>query len=227
MEYSTHQGRLIMPEYGRNVQHMIEYACTLQDKEERTRCVRAIIQTMRNLFPYLRNEETRHKVYDHLAVMSDFQLDIDSPFAVPSIEELKYRPQHLGYSTKPIRFRHYGRVVEKMISVAIREENVQRRKALVQLIANRMQQNYVLWNKEMPEEKRIREDLDLLSNGLLTPYFEGLKAPVVKQHTKPKNNQQRKNFTKQSTHTQHHDRRISSLQNLRGVEGRSARKTHM
>ncbi len=175
MEYSTHMGKLIMPEYGRNVQRMIEHACTLQDKEERTRCVQAIIQTMQNLFPYLRNEESRHKVYDHLAIMSDFKLDIDSPFEQPTLEELKYKPERLPYQqAKNVRFKHYGRLIQTMVQQAIQEEDVEKRKVLVRMIAVRMRQNYNQWNKEDIDNDKIREDLDVLSKGLLTPLFEGL-----------------------------------------------------
>ncbi len=172
-----------MPEYGRNVQRMVEYAMTLEDKDQRNECVQAIMQTMGNLFPYLRNEESRHKMYDHLAIMSDFQLDIDSPFAHPDAEELKYRPERLPYSTtRSVRFRHYGRLIESMIREAINEPDVEKRRAAVRAIVSRMRYNYAIWNKELVDENRIRKDLDALSKGLLTPLFDGfqdMRAPYV------------------------------------------------
>ncbi len=180
MEYSTKQGKLIMPEYGRNVQHMVEHALTLEDKEERNKCVQAIMQTMGNLFPYLRNEESRHKMYDHLAIMSDFRLDIDSPFERPDQEDLRYKPERLDYNTaRPIRFRHYGRMIEAMVQQAIAEEDIEKRKDLVRIIVSRMRQNYILWNKEQVNAERIREDLHILSKGLLTEYFEDFDTPLV------------------------------------------------
>ncbi len=182
-----------MPEYGRNVQHMVEYALTLEDKEERNQCVQAIMQTMGNLFPYLRNEESHHKMYDHLAIMSDFRLDIDSPFERPTQEELRYKPNKLAYNTEhPIRFRHYGRMVEAMVQQAIAEEDTNKRKELVRIIILRMRQNYALWNKEQVNADRIKEDLHILSKGLLTAYFEGFDTadvPIVSNHS---NNKKRK-----------------------------------
>ncbi len=178
MEYSTKQGKLIMPEYGRNVQHMVEYALTLEDKAARNECVQAIIQTMENLFPYLRNEESRHKVYDHLAIMSDFRLDIDSPFNEPNVEDLRYKPEKLSYAeARTIRFRHYGRIIQTMIQEAISETDTEKRKQFVQLIALRMRQNYLVWNKDEVDEHTIRCDLDILSKGILTPLFNGFDTP--------------------------------------------------
>ncbi len=196
MEYSTKQGKLIMPEYGRNVQHMVEYALTLEDKAARNDCVQAIIQTMENLFPYLRNEESRHKVYDHLAIMSDFRLDIDSPFDNPQQEELRYKPEKMAYAeARTIRFRHYGRVLQSMIQEAINETDEDKRKALVQLIAFRMRQNYMLWNKDEVEEQAVRRDLDILSNGVLTPLFEGFETTKVyfaDEYPQPQRNHKKK-----------------------------------
>ncbi len=196
MEYSTKQGKLIMPEYGRNVQHMVEYALTLEDKTARNECVQAIIQTMENLFPYLRNEESRHKVYDHLAIMSDFRLDIDSPFDEPNVEELRYRPEKMAYSeARTIRFRHYGRIIQSMIHEAICETDEEKRKALVYLIAVRMRQNYVVWNKDEVDEQTIRYDLEILSNGVLSPLFDGFDTPKVyftDEHPQPQRNYKNK-----------------------------------
>ncbi len=118
---------LIMPEYGRNIQRMVEYALTIEDRQERTQCVNAIMHTMENLFPYLKNEESRHKMYDHLALMSNFQLDIDYPYSQPTPEELKYHPQTLDYNTTvPLRYRHYGRILDNMIDEAVQEQDVER-----------------------------------------------------------------------------------------------------
>ncbi len=167
-----------MPEYGRNVQHMVEYALTLEDKEQRNQCVQAIMQTMGNLFPYLRNEESRHKMYDHLAIMSNYQLDIDSPFEVPAQEELRYKPDQLPYNTtQPVRFRHYGRMIEVMINEAIRETDLEKQKALVYIIISRMRQNYLVWNKENVDDIRIREDLHVLSKGQLIINWEDFEFP--------------------------------------------------
>ncbi len=184
-----------MPEYGRNVQHMVEHALTIEDKEERNACVQAIMKTMQNLFPYLRNEESRHKMYDHLAIMSDFKLDIDSPYEQPSREELKYRPEKLEYNTtRPIRFRHYGRTIEAMVQEAIQSQDEERKNALIRLILVRMRQNFQLWNKDVIDNNHLEEDLHVLSKGLLTIPWDKIDLP--QQHYQPqfKNIQPNNNF---------------------------------
>lgn len=184
--------RLIMPEYGRNVQHMVEYALTIEDKEERTRCVKAIMQTMANLFPYLRNEESKHKMYDHLAMMSDFRLDIDSPYAKPERDSMKYVPERLPYNTgKTVVSRYYGRVLEEMIRQAAEETDEQARKQLILFIASRMRYNYFLWNKDIVDSAHIKADIHRLSHGKLDcefPEFDRLFARPVMQRSQPKNN---------------------------------------
>lgn len=168
---------LIMPEYGRNVQHMVEYALTIQDKDERTKCVAAIMQTMGNLFPYLRNGESRHKMYDHLAMMSDFRLDIDSPYSKPDRDNLKYRPQTLHYNTRtPVRYRHYGRLIEVMVAEAVAEQDEARKQQLTLRIASRMRQNYFIWNKDAVDRAHIEDDIRQLSQGRLSCDFEAFDA---------------------------------------------------
>ena len=172
MEYSTQQEKLLMPEYGRNVQRMVEYALTIEDKQQRTECVQAIMRTMENLFPYLKTEESRHKMYDHLAMMSDFKLDIDFPYNRPTPEELRYNPDLLTYNTlQPLRYRHYGRIILEMIELAIAEKDMEKRNQLIIRIANRMKQNYIVWNKDHVDAERIKEDIVALSGGRLSCDF--------------------------------------------------------
>lgn len=179
---------LIMPEYGRNVQRMVEQALTIQDKEERTRCVQAIMQTMCNLFPYLKTEESRHKMYDHLALMSGFRLDIDFPYNRPTPEELRYKPQPIPYNTlRPLQKKHYGRLILNMIQEAVEEQNEERRKWLILRIANRMKQNYLIWNKDHVDEQRIKEDILTLSGGRLSCDFPEFQLAHAKQLAPQKN----------------------------------------
>ena len=198
MEYSTLQGKIIIPEYGRNVQRMVEYALTLQDREERQRCVEAIMQTMCNLFPYLRDEAQRHKMYDHLAIMSDFRLDIDSPYERPVREQLRYQPERLHYAASPVKMRHYGRIVELMIAAAVNETDKVRREDLIVRIANRMKRNYLMWNKDQVDDQVIIDDIQTLSDGRLSCNFEGFaiaRAKTVLGQTgeqNKKNNQKKK-----------------------------------
>ena len=189
MQYPSLQEKLIMPEYGRNVQRMVEYALTLTDREERSRCVQTIMQTMENLFPYLRNEESRHKMYDHLAIMSNFQLDIDYPFECPKPEEMAYHPSPLPYNTtSPLRFRHYGRIVEDMIMEAVKESNIEIQRQMILKIAQRMRQNYLVWNKDQADEQHIKADIQKMSGGRLDcdfPEFQMVYSRPVQQPNNP------------------------------------------
>ena len=116
MEYPTLQGKLIMPEYGRNIQQLVAFAQTIEDREERTRCVQTIINIMGNLFPYLRDvNDFKHKLWDHVAIMSDFKLDIDFPYEILLAENLYTRPEISPYKKSRIRYQHYGRTLEEMI----------------------------------------------------------------------------------------------------------------
>lgn len=173
MEYSTLQGKLLMRDYGRNVQHMVEYAVSIPDREEREKCVKSIITTMQNFFPYLRQPESLHVVYDHLAIMSDFKLDIDWPFGMPHPEELHLEPERLPYHTSPVRMRHYGRIIDEMVQQAVLEEDEGKRHELTNRLANKLKQQYLIWNKDQVEPERIVEDIRLLSDGKLDCRFEG------------------------------------------------------
>ncbi|HHT22458.1 MAG TPA: DUF4290 domain-containing protein [Bacteroidales bacterium] len=168
MEYTTLKGRLIMPEYGRNVQQMIEHALTIEDREERTRCVNTIVNIMGNLFPYLRDvSDFKHKLWDHVAIMSDFKLDIDYPYEIVQEEDLYSRPEHIPYKHSKIRYRHYGRNLEKMIERVSDYPDGDTKNELIRLIANQMKKCFLTWNKEVVDDKKIFDDLRELSNGKL------------------------------------------------------------
>ena len=123
LEYNNQKGQLILPEYGRNIQQMVEYCTALQDRQERNRCANTIIQSMGNLFPQLRDApEFKHKLWDHLAIMSNFSLDIDYPYEVIQKENLHTSPDPVSYHLEPIKFRHYGKIIEQMIYIVIQED---------------------------------------------------------------------------------------------------------
>lgn len=196
MEYSTLDGKLVMPEYGRNVQRMVEYAVTIENKEERTRCVETIMKTMVNLFPYLKDEAQKHKMYDHLAIMSDFKLDIDYPYDLPDRNNLRYIPGKMDYNGNPIKMRYYGRIVELMIAEAIDEKDEERKRDLIVRTANRMKQNYLLWNKEHVEPETIVADINYLSKGQLSCDFEGFQIKHRRQLLGEISNKNNKNNRK-------------------------------
>lgn len=168
MEYNTRQKKLPLPEYGRSVQKMVDHALTIEDREERQQCATTIVEIMGSMFPNTRNlPDHERKLWDHLAIMSDFMLDIDYPFEVIKKEEFYVAPQRVPYQTGEIKNRHYGRIVESMIEHACTLEEGEERDQLVELILVQMKKNYITWNKDGVEDKKIFEDLRLYTKGAI------------------------------------------------------------
>lgn len=169
MEYNTKQKRLPLPEYGRSVQKMVDHALTIEDRAERQRCAETIVSIMESMFPNLRNElpDYKRKLWDHLAIMSDFTLDIDYPVEVIKKETFTQPPLKIEYRNREIKNRHYGRIVEEMIAHACTMEEGEERNSFVELILVQMKKNYITWNKDGVEDKRIYEDLLDYSGGKL------------------------------------------------------------
>ena len=165
MEYNTKQKRLPLPEYGRSVQKMVDHALTIEDRKERQQCAETIVRIMKSMFPDLPDHE--RKLWDHLAIMSDFKLDIDYPCEVIKPEEFHVAPEHLSYRNSEIRNRHYGRIVEEMIAHALTLEEGEEKNYFVELILIQMKKNYIAWNKDGVEDKRIIEDLRLYTKGAI------------------------------------------------------------
>lgn len=166
MEYNTKQKRLPLPEYGRSVQKMVDHALTIENREERQQCANTIVNIMASMFPNLRNlPDFERKLWDHLAIMSDFKLDIDYPVEVIKKEKFNEPPQRIPYQTGEVKHRHYGRIVEEMIAHACTLEEGEERARLVELITIQMKKNYIAWNKDGVEDKKIFEDLKAYSDG--------------------------------------------------------------
>ncbi len=156
----------MLPEYGRNIQKMVEYAIGLEDREERNKAVHAIISIMGNLNPHLRDvSDFKHKLWDHLAIMSDFKLDIDAPYETPVPEILFEKPRPMHYNNHNIRFKHYGKIIELLIGEAVKYEDGIEKDTLVRLIANHMKKCYLTWNREVVTDEIIFEDLKTMSGG--------------------------------------------------------------
>lgn len=154
---------------------MVDYAITVEDREERNTVARAIIDVMGQLNPHLRDvNDFKHKLWDHLFVISRFKLDVDSPYPKPSPETFKTKPQTVSYPRNHIRYKHYGRVVEDMIEKAIEMESGEMKDAFVEVIANMMKSFYITWNKDNVSDEVILEQLKTLSKGKLT-LKEGIK----------------------------------------------------
>lgn len=172
LTYNTQLKHLKLPEYGRNIHQMVEHCLTIEDRDERTRCAHSIINCMNKLFPKLREEENyQQKLWDHLAIMSDFKLDIDFPTEVVNAENLNTLPEKIPYTSEHIRYRHYGKDVERLISEAIKMENGPERDELTLLIANHMKKLLLAVNADGVDDAKIFKDLAEYSHGqiLLSP----------------------------------------------------------
>ena len=164
LEYNTVREDLIIPEYGRHIQKMINYASTRETKEERNKLANAIISVMGNLQPHLRDvADFQHKLWDQLFIMSDFKLDADSPFEKPSKEILNAKPEPLSYPQNFPKYRFYGNNIKIMIDEAVKWDSGEMKDALVLTIANHMKKCFLNWNKDSVEDQVIFDHLYELS----------------------------------------------------------------
>ena len=166
IEYNTEREKLIIPEYGRHLQKMINYAVGVEDKEERNKVAKSIIAVMGNLQPHLRDvPEFQHKLWDQLFIISDFKLDVDTPFPVLTKEKLQERPEPLKYPQNFPKYRFYGNNIKRMIDVANDWEDGELKTALTYTIANHMKKCYLYWNIDTVDDAVIFNHLYELSDG--------------------------------------------------------------
>lgn len=202
MNYNTQNKKLLLPEYGRNVQKMVDYLLTIENREERTRAARTVIDVMGNLYPHLRDvPDFRHKLWDHLAIMSEFKLDIETPYPLPSIEELNEKPEKLPYSSNHIKYKHYGKLVERLVEKIHELEDPGQKRALLVLTANHMKKSFLTWNKDSVEDYQIYNDINAYyGSTLVLP--EGMtlstSKDLLQKKSKPSSNKptQNKNYQK-------------------------------
>lgn len=169
ISYNSSRPDLVLPEYGRSIHNMVNYCVGIDDREERNRCARSIISIMGNLFPHLRDiEDYKHKLWDHLHLMSDFQLDVDSPYPKPSKETFQEKPRKVPYPSGKIKYGHYGKTIERIVDQVVEESNDEARKELAVSVANLMKKTYVVWNQNSVRDEVIASDLKKLSDGKLS-----------------------------------------------------------
>ena len=165
VEYNTQRNRLIIPEYGRNIQKMIEHAISIKDREERNRAARAIVAVMGYLNPQIQTVvDFKHKLWDHLFIISDFKLDVDSPYPVPSRESLIAKPQRVAYPNANIKYKYYGKNIENMIRKIAEMEDGAKKDQITQNLANFMKMSYLTWNKDTVDDSTILGHLETLSD---------------------------------------------------------------
>jgi Domain of unknown function (DUF4290) len=201
MEYNTSRNHLSMKEYGRHIQKMVEYVLTLEDKEQRQKNANALIELMGFLNPHLKNvEDFRHKLWDHLFFISEFKLEVESPYPIPTRETLKAKPERLAYPKRYPKHNHLGKNIEHVIDKALKEENPEKKQGFANSIAYYMKLTYSNWHKELVHDDTIQAELSSITKGEL----EFNNRPFVKHRTDNRteeygsgrgNNNYRKNFT--------------------------------
>ncbi len=180
MEYNTTRNHLEMKEYGRHVQKMVDHLLTIEDKERRQKNAHAVIELMGFINPQLKNiEDYRHKLWDHLFLISDFKLEVDSPYPIPTRESLRARPNPLPYPKRHPRYSHLGKHLELVIQKAMAEENEEKRSGFAHAIAYYMKLTYNTWHKELVPDDSIRSELNTITQGKLeftnTPYVKAFR----------------------------------------------------
>lgn len=195
MEYNTEAKRLILPEYGRNIQNMVDHCLTIEDAGERKRCANSIINIMGSMFPHLRDvNDFKHILWDHLAIMADFKLDIEYPYEIIKKEDLYSRPPRVPYNDGRIRYKHYGKTLEQMIRKATDYPEGEEKSFLINLLANQMKKSFLTWNKETVDDRKIFDDLDELSGGKIILDEEQHKLTASRDILARKN----KNYTRKA-----------------------------
>ncbi len=184
-DYNTQRAKMALPEYGRNVQKMVDHAKTIKDRQERNRAAQTIIQVMGNLNPHLRDQgDFKHKLWDHLAIMSDFELDIDSPYPTPEPSTLKEKPARVPYMQGTIKYPHYGRIAQSMIIELMAMEDGSEKDLMIVMVLNHMKRSSVTWNKSAVSDEVIINDFrDLSFNKIEVP--PGIKLIGTKDLLQP------------------------------------------
>lgn len=163
--YNTERVRLYIPEYGRNVQKMVDYLKTIEDREKRNEQARAVVKVMEILNPAVHlQEDYEHKLWDHLHIISGFGLDVDSPYPKPEPESLNDRPAAVPIKKKPIKANHYGRNIESIIDLIAETEDGDNKTAMIRSLAIYMRQQYLIWNKDSVSDETIFQDIEKLSD---------------------------------------------------------------
>ena len=169
MDYNTQRDKLLMPEYGRHVQEMIRYIMSIPDKEKRNEQIQAVVAVMGTLKPQLRDiNDFKHKLWDHVQIISDFAIDIDSPYPIPTKETLSTKPSAIPVQKEPVKSTCYGRNIQNMINVIAERQDDEVKNYMIKTIASYMKQQYLIWNKDSVTEETIFHDIFLLSDGRIT-----------------------------------------------------------
>ncbi len=178
LEYNTDRTIMAIPEYGRHIHKLVEFCKSIEDRDERNKVAQGIIDVMGNMEPHLRDvNDFKHKLWDQLFIMADFDLDVDSPFPIPTKESVKGKIKTLAYPKQASKYRYYGNNIEAMINTAVSWEDGEMKDLLIHALANHMKKCYILWNKDTVTDDIIKSHLEELSNNQLT--FDPEKKPLI------------------------------------------------
>jgi hypothetical protein len=168
MEYNTKRQKLQITDYGRNIYKLIDYAKTIEDRDKRNAVAASIVNVMAQVNPKVKEEtDYKHKLWDHLLIMSDFQLDVDSPYPISHDINIDFTPKPLKYKNNSINYRHYGKVLEDLIEKVSTYPEGEEKETLIELIAHQMKRSYLVWNRNTVSDELILEQFDRLSEGRL------------------------------------------------------------
>lgn len=193
LDYNTQREKLVLPEYGREIQNMVDYAVAIEDRGERQRCAEAIVAIMKRMFPDGSNaEDQERKLWDHLAIMSDFKLDIDYPFDVTHAEQIAKKPEPMEYPMKRIPVRHYGAMVFELFDKLKTMEPGEERDELVKLTANQMRRNLMQWSHGSSDEEKVASDLARFTDGKIQLDLDSFKFDRIVEHDVQKSNKKKR-----------------------------------
>ncbi|WP_397446705.1 DUF4290 domain-containing protein [Polaribacter sp. R77954] len=206
LEYNSERTLMIIPEYGRHIQKLVNHCVALETKEERNTMAKAIVDVMGNLQPHLRDvPDFKHKLWDQLFIMAKFNLDVDSPYPQPSKEELQEKPEPLAYPKSASRYRYYGNNIQTMIDVALSWDDGDMKEALVFTIANHMKKCYLNWNKDTVDDAVIFKHLFDLSDGKID-LRNSEEVLTESKNLLRKRNSQGQNHSKNNHKKPHHNK---------------------
>lgn len=230
MEYNTQRNHLVMREYGRHIQKMVEYLLQIEDREKRNQQAKAVVELMGFLNPHLKNvEDFRHMLWDHLFVISNFTLDVDSPYPIPQKETYKEKGERLPYPKRKPKYAHLGKNLELVIDKALAEENPEKKAGFAHAIAYYMKLSYSNWHKELVHDDTIRAELDEITGGQLefsnTPYIKHRNQNFERDdYGRSGNNQQRRqNFGSRNNNRNNRNNRNNNNNRNNGNSNRDNR----
>lgn len=197
LEYNASRSDIILKEYGRNVQKLANHLATIEDQEKRTRYAYTLIELMRQLNPAVReNNETTQKLWDDLFIMTNFTLDVEAPFPPPEVDVLTRKPKQVPYHTEPVRYRHYGKNLEKLIEQASDLEGEEERRGAIIYLGKLMKTFYSTWNRENIDDEIIVRDMKKMSRGKLEIPVEEVKEKNLFEISQPKSRSNNNNSNK-------------------------------